>query len=195
VPLLFAPMLMVQPVSRSTLEAGPPAARPSAALRDRIRAERVAWLTMVRADGAPHVVPIWFSWDGETFLVFSKPHATKVACLRSNQAVMLGLGDPDDDFDVLLVEGRAEILGSPASDIAPASHFDRYRDRMAAIGLDRAEYLATYSLAIRITPTRFLGWAGRSHLAERIEAVLPSSPGPGAHPVSVAMRKSPLVAT
>ncbi len=156
---------------RTDAEAVVPAVRPSPALRDRIGAERVLWLTMVRSDGAPHVVPIWFSWDGETFLVFSKPHATKVACLRSSQAVMLALGDPDDDFDVLLVEARAEILGSPTSEVAPASHFDRYRDRMAAIGLDRAEYAATYSLAIRITPTRFLGWAGRSHLAERGEAV------------------------
>jgi Pyridoxamine 5''-phosphate oxidase. len=164
-------MLMVQPVTRTDAEAVVPAVRPSPALRDRIGAERVLWLTMVRSDGAPHVVPIWFSWDGETFLVFSKPHATKVACLRSSQAVMLALGDPDDDFDVLLVEARAEILGSPTSEVAPASHFDRYRDRMAAIGLDRAEYAATYSLAIRITPTRFLGWAGRSHLAERREAV------------------------
>ena len=55
----------------------------------------------------------------------------------------------------------------PASEVAPESHFDKYRDRMAAIGLDRAEYVATDSLAVRITPTRFLGWAGRSHLAER----------------------------
>jgi PPOX class probable F420-dependent enzyme len=163
-------MLMVQPVTRSAAEAVMPAGRPTPALRDRIGAERVVWLTMVRSDGAPHVVPTWFSWDGETFLVFSKPHATKVTCLRSSQAVMLALGDPDDDFDVVLVEGRAEILASPTSEVALQSHFDKYRDRMAAIGLDRAEYVATYSLAIRITPTRFLGWAGRSHLAGQREA-------------------------
>lgn len=164
-------MLTLQHVPRSAAEAGAPAACPSRALGDRIGAERTVWLTMVRPDGAPHVVPTWFSWDGETFLVFSKPQATKVACLRSSQAVMLALGDPEDDFDVLLVEGRAEILACPASEVAPESHFDKYRDRMAAIGLDRAEYVATYSLAVRITPTRFLGWAGRSHLAERRDAV------------------------
>jgi PPOX class probable F420-dependent enzyme len=164
-------MLTLQSVPRSTAEAGVSAACPSQAIRDRIGAERTVWLTMVRSDGAPHVVPTWFSWDGETFLVFSKPHAVKVDCLRSSSAVMLALGDPDDDFDVLLVEGRAEILGRPASEVAPGSHFDKYRDRMDAIGLDRADYLATYSLAVRITPTRFLGWAGRSHLAERREAV------------------------
>jgi hypothetical protein len=38
---------------------------------------------------------------------------------------------------------------------------------MAAIALDRDEYARTYSLAIRVTPTRFLPWGGRSHLDER----------------------------
>ena len=164
-------MLTVQHVPRSGAGARASAACPSQAIRDRITAERTVWLTMVRPDGAPHVVPTWFSWDGKTFLLFSKPQATKVACLRSSQAVMLALGDPDDDFDVLLVEGQAEILGRPAAEVAPESHFDKYRDRMAAIGLDRAEYVATYSLAVRITPTRYLGWAGRSHLAERRQEV------------------------
>ena len=33
---------------------------------------------------------------------------------------------------------------------------------MAAIGLSRDEFLATYSQVIRITPTRFLPWHGRT---------------------------------
>jgi hypothetical protein len=32
---------------------------------------------------------------------------------------------------------------------------------MAAIGLSRVEFLATYSQVIRIRPTRFLPWHGR----------------------------------
>lgn len=31
----------------------------------RLREERIAWLTTVRADGQPQSVPVWFLWDGE----------------------------------------------------------------------------------------------------------------------------------
>ena len=60
--------------------------RPGIALDRRIRSETVIWLTTVSAEGRPHIVPIWFSWDGRTFLVFTKPGAKKVRNIRSNPA-------------------------------------------------------------------------------------------------------------
>lgn len=142
-------------------------ARPSVAIDHRIRAESIVWLTTVSAMGRPHIVPAWFGWDGQTCLVFSKPGARKVRNIRSNPAVMLALGDPGADSGVLLVEGVAGVLDPPANDLATASFFHAYAERMAALGLNPGDFLATYSLAIRIRPTRYLGWAGRSHLDER----------------------------
>jgi PPOX class probable F420-dependent enzyme len=145
----------------------PPTADPGFALDGRIRAESVVWLTTVSADGRPHVVPVWFDWDGGSFLVFTKPEAKKVRNIRSNPAVMLALGEPRADFDVVLIEAEAEILDEPTSGLAPMAYFDRYAAWMAAIGLSRSEFVATYSLAFRIRPTRYLGWAGRTHLSDR----------------------------
>jgi PPOX class probable F420-dependent enzyme len=144
-----------------------PALEPGSALDRRIRSESVVWLTTVSADGRPHVVPVWFDWDGETFLVFTKPEAKKARNIRLNAAVMLALGDPRSDFDVLLIEADAESLAAPSSEIAPMAFFDRYAAWMAAIGLSRSEFLTTYSLALRIRPTRYLGWSGRTHLDDR----------------------------
>ena len=124
--------------------------------------EPVVWLSTVRPDGTPHLVPIWFSWDGDSILIASKPQARKVANLRANPRVMLALGEPDDDFDVGLLEGTAEVLDAPAAAVLPVAHLRKYRHEMAAIGLSRDEYLATYSLVIRIRPTRFLPWHGRT---------------------------------
>jgi PPOX class probable F420-dependent enzyme len=107
-------------------------------------------------------VPIWFSWDGERVLIASKPHAKKVANLRSNPRVMLALGEPDQDFDVGLLEGVAEILDAPAADVLPVDHLRKYREQMAEIGLSQEEFLTTYSLVIRVRPTRFLPWHGRT---------------------------------
>jgi hypothetical protein len=60
------------------------------------------------------------------------------------------------------VEGIAEIVDAPAGDVLPPAHLAKYRDEMATIGLSREEYLATYSLVIRVRPTRFLPWHGRT---------------------------------
>jgi PPOX class probable F420-dependent enzyme len=127
-----------------------------------LRSEPVLWLSSVRPDGGPHLVPIWFSWDGHEILIASKPHAQKVRNIRSNSSVMLALGEAEDDFDVGMLEGRAELLDEPSAVVLPAGHLEKYRRQMAAIGLSRDEFLATYSQVVRIVPTRFLPWHGRT---------------------------------
>ena len=87
--------------------------------------------------------------------------------MRSNPAVMLALGDPAADSTSCLLRATRTLLDATASEVAPAAFFDTYARRMSVIGLSRDEYLSTYSLALRIWPTRILGWAGRSHLGER----------------------------
>ena len=127
-----------------------------------LRDEPVLWLSSVRPDGGPHLVPIWFSWVGGEILIASKPHAQKIRNLRANPGVMLALGEAEHDFDVGLLEGRAHLLDAPAAAVLPASHLEKYRRQMAAIGLTPAEFLETYSQVIRIVPTRFLPWHGRT---------------------------------
>ena len=143
---------------------------PAARIDRMLRSETVVWLSSVSAIGAPHLVPIWFSWDGEAVLIASKPLAKKVRNLRANPSVMLALGEPDDDFDVGMIEGEAELLDAPAAAILPTDHLAKYRDQLAAIGLTNDEFLATYSQVIRIRPTRFLPWHGRTVPAIRTRA-------------------------
>jgi PPOX class probable F420-dependent enzyme len=123
--------------------------------------EPVVWLSSVRPDGRPHIVPIWFSWDDGALTVLSKPDAQKVRNIRRTPAVMLALGDAEDDFDVGLIEACAEVIDEPATDL-PREHLRKYADRMAAIGLSIEEFVATYSQVLRIVPTRFLDWHGRT---------------------------------
>ena len=134
----------------------------TARIRRFLEEEPVVWLSTVRPDGAPHLVPIWFWWDGEALLVFSKPGAQKVRNLRANPSVMLALGDAEDDFDVGLIEGRAELLDRPAAELLPAALPAKYAERLAGIGLDAAAFAATYSQVIRIVPKAYLGWHGRT---------------------------------
>ena len=131
-------------------------------IRRFLEQEPVVWISTVRPDGAPHLVPIWFSWDGEALLVFSKPDAQKVRNLRANPSVMLAIGDAEDDFDVGLIEGRAELLDRPTGDILLSGHLAKYAARLDVIAMTPQDYAATYSQVIRIVPNDFLGWHGRT---------------------------------
>jgi PPOX class probable F420-dependent enzyme len=138
---------------------------PLAALRVQrfLETEPVIWLSSIRGlDGAPHLVPTWFAWDGEAILIRSKPEACKVRNLRRDPRAMLALGDAEDDFDVGLLEARADVSdASPGAHLPPA-FVTKYQDRIAGLGLTPAEFAATYSATIRLTPVRALGWHGRS---------------------------------
>ena len=127
-----------------------------------LEGESVVWLSSVRPDGRPHLIPIWFLWDGEAVLFASKPQACKVANLRANADCMLAIGDPDEDFDVALIEARAELAEIPTTDLLAAGLQTKYRDRMDVAGLTPAIFAATYSQVVRIVPTRWLPWHGRS---------------------------------
>lgn len=136
--------------------------QPPARIEHFLRTEEVLWLSTFGTDGFPGIVPIWFSWDGEAVRLVSKPHAEKVADMRAVPRVMIALGNAEEDFDVALIEARAELPDTPAEAFLPESHWEKYAADLASIGLTREEYLATYSQAIRLVPVRYLGWHGRT---------------------------------
>jgi PPOX class probable F420-dependent enzyme len=135
----------------------------------------------VRPDGTPHLVPTWFLWDGEALVVWSKPNAVKIRNLRANPRLMVAVGDPHADFNVGLVEATADLAG-PATFGIPSAFFAKYGTELAAAGLDEVTFRATYTQAIRIVPTRFVAWHGRS---------VPAAP---AHRHHAAGRTNPLAA-
>lgn len=92
--------------------------------------QAVVWLSSIRPDGRPHIVPLWFLWDGESILVFSKPHAQKVRNLRADPRVMVAVGEPGVEFDVELIEAIAELAQVPtrrllAADLDPSDPLAR----------------------------------------------------------------------
>lgn len=139
-----------------------PTIPPPARVERFLRTEEVLWLSTFGTDGFPGLVPIWFSWDGQAILVVSKPHAEKVTDMRAEPRVMVALGDAEEDFDVGLIEARAELVDTPIDRFLPESHWAKYAGDLASLGLTRDEYVRTYSQAIRLVPVRYLGWHGRS---------------------------------
>jgi hypothetical protein len=78
---------------------------------------------------------------------------------------MLAVGVPDEEMDVELIEGTAEVLPEPAASMAPG-RLEKYATLMARVGLTVEQFVQTYSQVVRIHPTRFVGWGGRGWLGE-----------------------------
>ena len=125
-----------------------------------LRRDPVVWLSSVRPDGRPHVVPVWFHWDGEQIVAFSKPNARKVGNLRDQPSVMLAVGTPGPDFRVELIEATAELPETPATQVMPMGFAAKYRDLLRRAGLTVQRYAEVYSQPIVLKPTRFLGYGG-----------------------------------
>jgi PPOX class probable F420-dependent enzyme len=124
---------------------------------ERLRDNPMIWLSSVRPDGRPHIVPVWFVMDDDSILIFSIPDNQKVRNLRQNPNVMLALDDTHGGDDVVMIEGRAELLSDPSvSATATPAFATKYAKQIAQLFSDPRGMATQYSQAIRITPTRIL---------------------------------------
>lgn len=122
----------------------------------RLRAEPMMWLATVRPDGRPHLVPVWFFWDGTSVLIFSQPNQQKLRNIANNPRVVLALETQDQGDDVVTLEGMAELLPEGTFDPTLPVYAAKYEALMRRLGMDAPTMAKAYSQAIRVTPTRFL---------------------------------------
>lgn len=124
----------------------------------RLRSEQVAWLTTVRADGQPQSTPVWFLWDGRTFLLYSQPGAQKVRNLAANPRVALHLDDDGSGGDVVTFEGTATVEPDTPRADRMDGYLAKYQAAIEALGYEPGPFARTYSTAIRVRPTRVRAW-------------------------------------
>ncbi len=138
----------------------PRASECSSAAQAALRDDPVVWLSSVQRDGRPHLVPVWFHWDGEQIVAFSKPNARKISNLRDQPQVMLAVGTPGPEFEVELIEATAELPDQAACDVMPEGFGAKYRELLRRAGLSVQHFAEVYSQPIVLRPTRFLGYGG-----------------------------------
>ena len=65
-----------------------------------------AHLAIVLRDGAPHVTPVWFDYDGEYVIVNSALGRVKDKVLRRSGIAALAISDPDDPYRYIQIRGK-----------------------------------------------------------------------------------------
>jgi PPOX class probable F420-dependent enzyme len=123
---------------------------------------RTAKLAVTRADGSPHVTPVWFVLDGDDFILNTGESTLKGRALRRDPRVSLCVDDQQPPFSFVVVRGEATL----SDDLAELQ-------RWAAIiggrymGAERAAEFGTRNgvpgeLLVRIRPSRVIAEAGIS---------------------------------
>lgn len=121
-----------------------------------------ARLACIRPDGAPHVVPLWYEWDGRFLWLAASPGAYWQGYVRENGRVSLSIDEPWPPLRRVLIVGQAE----PVANSGLPGGLTGLRQRLAARYLGQgASAQAGYQdtagwSAFRITPEKINGYQG-----------------------------------
>ena len=123
----------------------------------RFMEEEIIWLTTTDRHGSPQPRPVWFLWDGETFLIFSQPQAYKVSHIKNHARVALNLDSDDFGEDIVVILGDAAISTSPVTEDEMVRYLEKYKRGLERINMTAEEFKSSYNVAIRITPIALRG--------------------------------------
>jgi PPOX class probable F420-dependent enzyme len=80
---------------------------------------RTGKLATVRADGRPHVVPVWYVLDGADF-VFNTWHTTvKANNIRRDARVAISIDEATPPYSFVMIEGIAELSELTPEELLP----------------------------------------------------------------------------
>lgn len=118
------------------------------AIEARLGRESNIWLSTVRHDGRPHLVPLWFIWlEGQLYFATGS-ETQKFTNLRANQNVALALPDAGS---VIIIEGEAHVAGRTIIESLADHFFHKYEWDF------RYDDSADWRL-IEVTPKKILAW-------------------------------------
>ena len=123
----------------------------------RLREELLAWLVTVSPGGTPQPVPVWFLWEGESFLIYSRPETSKLRNIARSPRVALHLDGNGRGGDIVVVTGDAAVSKSdPPADRVPA-YVEKYAELIDLNGWTPHVFASDYSVPVRVRFGRLRG--------------------------------------
>ncbi len=117
-------------------------------ISSRLSRESTIWFATVRADGRPHMTPMWFVWLDDKIYVATGMETQKFTNLRNNQSVTLSL---PDTAQVIIIEGEAHVADYQTTDNLAEYFYNKYEWDF------RYDDSMKWRL-IEVTPHRILAW-------------------------------------
>ncbi|WP_406301687.1 PPOX class F420-dependent oxidoreductase [Streptomyces sp. NBC_00885] len=121
---------------------------------------RTAKIATTRADGRPHVAPVWFLLDGDNLVFNTGKNSVKGRTLIRDGRVSLCVDDDRPPFSFVVIDGRAQV-----SEVVPEVRDWAARIAGRYVGEDlAAQYAARNSvpgiLLVRVSIEKVLAFSG-----------------------------------
>ena len=111
----------------------------------------------------PHVVPVWFMWDGEFVWISSFVSTRKIRELKRNPrgAVLIESKQEGSKLTAVLLEGTVELVTEPRSVVNEIANriYIRYLGHEGVNEPEPQSWLNDpESLLIKLSPTKIISW-------------------------------------
>jgi PPOX class probable F420-dependent enzyme len=124
---------------------------------ERLDKDQIIWLTVTCTQGCPAPNPMWFLWDGDSFLPYNQPEAKRLAYIVANPVVSLNFDTDDWGDNVIIFKGEAFIDTTAPLLIDCPGFVEKYKAAMARIRMTPQQYSEKYFVPLRIKPTHLRG--------------------------------------
>ena len=128
------------------------------AVTERLEDELIIWLTTIGTTGAAHPRPVWFLWEKDELLIYSKADGAKLRHIARDGRVALNFNTGEDGGSVAVINGLARIVADAPKATAVPAYIAKYKSAIADIGLTPESFAAAYSVTIRVTPEKLWGF-------------------------------------
>lgn len=111
----------------------------------------------------PHVVPVWYAWDGTTIWISSFASTRKVAELRQNPylSISIDVAEQNGATRAVILEGKSELITEPREFIASQSYwiYKRYLGDEGVLAKEPQSWIHDpENLLIKLTPEDIYTW-------------------------------------
>ena len=124
---------------------------------ERLKNDRIGWLTTVAPDGTPQTSPIWFLWNGDDVLIYSLESA-RATNIMSHERVSLHLDGNGMGGDIVVLEGTASIDNDTPSCVDNPEYLVKYEPVMGGNGWTPEWFAERYCVPVRIAVTKYRYW-------------------------------------
>jgi PPOX class probable F420-dependent enzyme len=122
----------------------------------RLREDDVIWFTTISPNATPAPNPVWFFWDGDEIIVYSKPDSYRVRNIEQNSKVALNLEGADAlGNNVVIIQGEASL--NPDYKRLHPEYASKYAQYLPDLNVTVEELVTAYTVEIRVKPLRVRG--------------------------------------
>ena len=119
---------------------------------DRLESDHYGWLTTVAKSGQPVPRLVWFYFDGEDLIVYSRPNAAKVRHVKARPRVSLNLDSDGNGAGIIVVGGEAHVDAENVDPRDNDAFWAKYKGDAEQFGF--TESFAAYNTRLKISVER-----------------------------------------